>query len=98
MLLHGLCMNDLQWKRNGHDHGAALARDLGYTPVYLHYNSGLHISTNGRAFAELLESLVERWPVPVTELVLVGHSMGGLVARSACHYGALAHHEWLAAI
>jgi pimeloyl-ACP methyl ester carboxylesterase len=94
VLLHGLCMNDLQWKRKGHDHGAALARDLAYTPVYLHYNSGLHISTNGRAFAEQLEALVQRWPVPLTELVLIGHSMGGLVARSACYYGALANHEW----
>ncbi|HEX6002575.1 MAG TPA: alpha/beta hydrolase [Burkholderiales bacterium] len=94
VLLHGLCMNDLQWTRNGHDHGAALARDLAYTPVYLHYNSGLHISTNGRTLAEQLEWLVRVWPVPLTELVLVGHSMGGLVARSACHYGALARHEW----
>ena len=94
VLLHGLCMNDLQWKRSGHDHGAALARDLAYTPVYLHYNSGLHISTNGRAFAELLESLVRNWPVPLTELVLIGHSMGGLVAHSACHYGERARHEW----
>lgn len=95
ILLHGLCMNDLQWKRKGHDHGVALARDLSYTPVYLHYNSGLHISTNGRAFAELLETLVRLWPVPLNELVLIGHSMGGLVARSACHYGALARHQWL---
>jgi pimeloyl-ACP methyl ester carboxylesterase len=94
VLLHGLCMNDLQWKRKGHDHGVALAHDLAYTPVYLHYNSGLHISTNGRAFAELLEALVQSWPVPLTELVLLGHSMGGLVARSACHYGALARHGW----
>jgi pimeloyl-ACP methyl ester carboxylesterase len=94
VLLHGLCMNDLQWKHKRHDHGAALARDLGYTPVYLHYNSGLHISTNGRAFAEQLETLVRLWPVPLTELVLIGHSMGGLVARSAFHYGALARHEW----
>jgi pimeloyl-ACP methyl ester carboxylesterase len=95
VMLHGLCMSDLQWKRKGHDHGAALASDLGYTPVYLHYNSGLHISTNGRAFAESLEALVKLWPVPLTELVMIGHSMGGLVARSACHYGALARHEWL---
>ena len=95
VLLHGLCMNDLQWMRKGHDHGAALARDLAYTPVYLHYNSGLHTSTNGRTFAELLETLVQIWPVPLTELMLIGHSMGGLVARSACHYGALARHEWL---
>lgn len=95
VLLHGLCMNDLQWKRTGHDHGASLARDLAYTPMYLHYNSGLHISTNGRAFAERLEALVQLWPVPLTELVIIGHSMGGLVARSACYYGALARHEWV---
>lgn len=95
VLLHGLCMNDLQWKHKGHDHGAALARDLGYAPVYLHYNSGLHISSNGRTFAALLETLVQQWPVPLTELVLIAHSMGGLVARSACHYGALARHQWL---
>jgi pimeloyl-ACP methyl ester carboxylesterase len=95
VLLHGLCMNDVQWKRRNHDHGAALARDLGYTPVYLHYNSGLHVSVNGRAFAALLENLVRLWPVPLTELVLIGHSMGGLVAHSACHYGARARHQWL---
>ncbi len=95
VLLHGLCMNDLQWTRQGHDHGAALARDLAYTPIYLHYNSGLHVSINGRALALRLETLVQRWPVTLTELVLIGYSMGGLVARSACHYGAKAGHEWL---
>ena len=89
VLVHGSSMNDLQWKRHGHDHGAALERDLGYTPVYLHYNSGLHVSTNGRAFDTMLERLVSEWPVPVDELVLLGHSMGGLVARSACHYSEL---------
>jgi len=94
VLVHGLCMSDVQWQRKGHDHGAALARDLGYTPVYLHYNSGLHISTNGRAFADELEALVAAWPVPLTELVIIGHSMGGLVARSACHYGNEAGHAW----
>ena len=94
VLVHGLCMNDRQWRRDGHDHGAALARDLGYTPVYLHYNSGLHISVNGRSFAGLLEDLVREWPVPLEDLVIIGHSMGGLVARSACHYGAAAGHDW----
>lgn len=89
VLLHGLCMNDLQWQRAGHDHGAALARDLGYTPVYLHYNSGLGVSTNGRILAPLMERLVDAWPVPIERLVMVGHSMGGLVARSAIHHGAL---------
>jgi len=94
VLVHGLCLSDLQWRRKGHDHGAALARDLGCTPVYLHYNSGLHVSTNGRAFAGLIEVLLEQWPVPVKELIIIGHSMGGLVSRSACHYGAAAGHDW----
>jgi len=94
VLVHGLCMNDLLWRRNDHDHGAALAVDAGFTPVYLNYNSGLHVSTNGHAFAGQLEVLLRAWPVPVDELVLLGHSMGGLVARSACHYAALARHAW----
>lgn len=95
VLAHGLCMNDLQWRRLGHDHGAALARELGYTPLYLHYNSGLHVSANGRALAHLLEKLVQEWPQPVEQLAILGHSMGGLVARSACHYGTAANHAWL---
>ncbi len=95
VLVHGSCMCDLQWTRKGHDHGAALARDLGYTPVYLHYNSGLHISTNGRAFAGLLETLVEQWPVPLEELTIVAHSMGALVSRSACDTAATAGQRWL---
>jgi len=95
LLAHGLCMNDRQWRRKGHDHGAALAADAGFTQVYLHYNSGLHVSINGRAFAGLIEDLLRAWPVPVQELVIIGHSMGGLLARSACHYGKLAGHDWL---
>ncbi|SFU45179.1 esterase/lipase family protein [Pseudoduganella namucuonensis] len=95
VLVHGLCMNDLQWRRNHHDHGELLARERGYTPVYLHYNSGRHISENGREFSRQLEGLVASWPVPVEELVIVGHSMGGLVARSACHDGALLGRAWL---
>ena len=87
VLVHGLAMNDLQWTRHAHDHGQALARDLGFTPVYLHYNSGRHVSQNGRDFAALLDGLVANWPVPMQELVIIGHSMGGLVARSACRIG-----------
>jgi hypothetical protein len=95
VLVHGLCTNDLQWARHGHDHGAALARDLGYTPLYLHYNSGRHIGENGVEFAGLLEALAAAWPVPLAELTLVGHSMGGLVARSACEAARVAQHAWL---
>jgi len=88
VFVHGLCTHDRCWSRREHDHGAGLARDLGYTSVYVHYNTGLHVSTNGRKLAEVLDLLVREWPVPVEELAVVAHSMGGLVARSACHYGA----------
>jgi pimeloyl-ACP methyl ester carboxylesterase len=94
LLVHGLCMNDLQWRREGHDHGAALAEALGFTPVYLHYATGLHVSTNGRALAHLLEQLLAQWPRPIERFAIVGHSMGGLVARSALHYGRAAGHHW----
>ncbi len=94
VLVHGLCMNDLSWARRGHEHGAALARDLGSTPVYLHYNSGVHVSTNGRSLAGLLEELVRTWPVSLEGLTLVAHSMGGLVVRSACQQAAVAGLAW----
>ena len=99
VLVHGLCMSDLQWKRHGHDHGAMLVADpafsVAFTTVYLHYNSGLHISVNGSAFALLIEDLLKAWPVPVEELTIIGHSMGGLVARSACDIGEREGHAWL---
>ena len=81
--VHGLCMNDLQWRHRGHDHGEHLAAELGYTPINLHYNSGMSIASNGRAFSLLLQQLIESWPVPIERFAIVGHSMGGLVARAA---------------
>lgn len=95
MLVHGLCMNDRQWTIKGHDRGAVLARQAGYTPIYLFYNTGRHISENGRDFANKLEDLLRVTSQPIEELVILAHSMGGLVMRSACHYGAVAGHSWL---
>lgn len=98
VLVHGLCMNDLQWRAEdsaaAHEHGEQLARALGYTPVYLHYNTGLHISGNGGQFAALLEQLLQAWPQPVEDLSLLTHSMGGLVARAACHSAAATGLSW----
>jgi pimeloyl-ACP methyl ester carboxylesterase len=89
LLIHGLCTNDLQWhaQRNGQvvDHGEALASALGYTPVYVRYNSGLHTSQSGREMSARLEQLVAHWPTPIEELTVVAHSMGGLLIRSAFH-------------
>ena len=94
VMIHGSCMNDLQWNREGHDYGATLADDLDVTPLYLHYNSGLHISENGRKLADLLERLLAQVSQPI-ELSILSHSMGGLVARSACYYGESSGHNWL---
>lgn len=98
VLVHGLCMNDLQWTRNGHDHGTMLAEALGCTPLYLHYNTGLPIAENGRRLADILDRLHAAWPVPVEEIALIGHSMGGLVARSACSHAARGKRPWMAAL
>jgi hypothetical protein len=95
VMVHGLCMSDAMWNRQDHDHGRSLARDLHADAVYLRYNSGRHISTNGAEFAALLERMVEAWPVPLRHLILVGHSMGGLVIRSACAAADDAGHRWL---
>jgi len=94
IMVHGSSMNDLQWNREGHDHGAALSRDLGITSIYLHYNTGLHTSENGKTFSNLLEAFMAQSSQPI-ELFIVAHSMGGLVSRSACHYGELFGHTWL---
>jgi pimeloyl-ACP methyl ester carboxylesterase len=93
IMIHGLCMNDLQWCQEGHDHGAELAKESGMGAVYLHYNTGRHISDNGQQFARLLESLVS--PSDKTlEINILAHSMGGLVSRSAFHVAQNSGHKW----
>lgn len=90
---HGLCESDLcwsfsaekQWGDRSVTYGSMLREDDGWMPIYLTFNSGLHVSANGRELADLMEELVAAWPVAVTEIALVGHSLGGLVARSAAH-------------
>jgi len=104
VFVHGLGCSDSIWRE--HDEltgtersfGDELARELGYTSLYVRYNTGLHISQNGRALALLLEALFAAYPVELRELALVGHSMGGLVARSAAHYGRALDHRWSRAL
>jgi pimeloyl-ACP methyl ester carboxylesterase len=91
VFLHGLIETERSWfhrsgpdkARTGTDFGSRLADDLSCTPVYVRYNTGRHISENGRELVDLLAKLVQEWPVAITEIVLIGHSMGGLVVRSA---------------
>jgi hypothetical protein len=94
LMPHGLCMNDAAWSREGFEYGPALERDLGLAPVHLVYNTGRHVSTNGRDLASLLETALAGVPVPPRGLSIVAHSMGGLVTRSAFHYATVAGHAW----
>ncbi len=89
LFVHGLMATESIWDFPGDPdttYGSLLARDHGVTPIYLRYNTGQHISVNGRELAGLLHRLVSAWPVPVHDISLIGHSMGGLVIRSSCHY------------
>ena len=102
VMVHGLAADESCWQRGsarawgreGLDYGQLLAARCGVTPLYLRYNSGLPIADNGRALAALLNDVIAAYPVEVRELVLLGHSMGGLVVRSACQRGLAAGAPW----
>jgi hypothetical protein len=103
VFLHGLGQTENCWKRHADEYypdatvtyGSLLAINSGYTPLYLRYNTGLHISDNGKRLSDLLTAVITAWPTPVEEIVIVAHSMGGLVARSACHYGEQTGEPWI---
>lgn len=102
VFLHGLMETEQSWRWGatelGESYGSLLAADGAATPVELRYNSGLHISQNGAALSALLTELAEHWPVPVERIALVGHSMGGLVARSAAHRATEESASWVRAL
>lgn len=94
LLIHGLMAEESAWLfPDGSDYGQRLRADLGLAPLYLRYNSGLAIPDNGARLAALLQELDERFALE--ELVLIGHSMGGLVLRSACHVASESRLGWL---
>jgi pimeloyl-ACP methyl ester carboxylesterase len=99
VFVHGLGETEHSWTLGAREHGTTygtrLAEDFGYTPIFLRYNTSRHVSDNGVELSRLLTRLVDGWPVPVTEILVVGHSMGGLVTRAACHVGTEASAPWL---
>lgn len=106
LFVHGLGESERTWWSGAHrtwrdpraTYGSQLREERGWTPLYLHYNTGLHISDSGQLVADYLQDLVAEWPVPVTEIALVGHSMGGLVARSAAHQAHARQLTWVGAL
>jgi pimeloyl-ACP methyl ester carboxylesterase len=86
LFLHGLCENESYWRFQRERTGTTYAEMLagrGWTPLMLRANTGLPLRENGAALTALLQRVVEAWPVPVTRIALVGHSLGGLVMRAA---------------
>jgi pimeloyl-ACP methyl ester carboxylesterase len=106
VFVHGLMGDDDCWRLfplrgrtpGRRTYGERLQEELSFTPVHVRYNTGLRISANGRALAALLDEVAGAWPTAVEEVVLIGHSMGGLVARSACHYGEADGRGWTDAV
>ncbi|HEU5038530.1 MAG TPA: alpha/beta hydrolase [Nocardioides sp.] len=98
LFLHGLCETEAYWDRGpGPTYGQALA-ERGWTPVFLRANTGLGLRENGVALSALVQDLVDAWPVPVTRLALVGHSMGGLVVRAAGAVATAVERPWTALV
>jgi pimeloyl-ACP methyl ester carboxylesterase len=99
VFVHGLMETEFTWRvgagPDGETYAGRLRRDLDATAVDIRYNTGRHISENGLSLADLIEELVAAWPVEVERIGLIGHSMGGLVARSACHLGAERGDAWV---
>jgi len=108
IFVHGLGCSDSVWSPSARSSDARapgpvsfadeLGRAHGYTSLCLRYNSGLHVSENGRELARLLAELHAAYPVAIESIALVGHSMGGLVARSAAHHADELGAAWLASL
>lgn len=96
VLVHGLINTERRWHGDETRPGflPVLEEHPHLTPVALRYNTGLRVPESGAALAAMLEDLCDHWPVPVESISLVGHSMGGLVVRSACLTGLAEEHRW----
>jgi hypothetical protein len=99
VFVHGLMETEHAWQRSDADsYGTRLRRDAGLTPVYVRANTGRPIADNGRELATLIAELAAAWPVAVAEIAFVGHSMGALIAHSACHQAARDGAAWAARV
>ena len=88
IFVHGLTNTESIWDYPSPDgdlinYGKQLEENLGYTPLFLRYNSGLPIKDNGKNLSERIQKLFDHYPLPIEELILVGFSMGGLLIRHA---------------
>jgi hypothetical protein len=95
VFVHGLCLSDRAWIRTGAPpgHVEALSAAVEGTPVLARYNTGRPTWANGQALSEHLEPFAAG-PERPSRIVLVTHSMGGLVARSAVRHARRTTASW----
>jgi pimeloyl-ACP methyl ester carboxylesterase len=99
VFVHGLGMSDLQWRdADGVDFGSRLQQAGAAHALQLRYNSGRRISANGRDLSQWLQTLHEAHAHAIRRIVLVGHSMGGLVCRAACEHAQRHGFNWAGAL
>ncbi len=83
--VHGLMYDENCWLASGFNMTEAFERDFDLFPVHVRYNTGRHISENGLELADFMEELFRSMRGSQEHWHIVGHSMGGLVSRSALH-------------
>lgn len=90
VFVHGLGGHEQQW---GVDYALAVAAN-DMVPVFARYTTGRSIDDNADELAAALAETVRTWPQELSRIVLVGHSMGGLVATRAVQRAG-ADSEWV---
>lgn len=97
ILVHGFAQTESCWLAPEGQAGLheTLSADPLITPVLVRYNTGGGVTDSGADLANMLEDLIEAWPVPVEAVSLTGYSMGGLVSRAAIEYGLAESQAWI---
>lgn len=103
VLVHGLCSTEWVWEMQSEAHygdaelclGARMTQTFGYTALHVRYNSGRAIAENGEELAAFVSELVRNYPVAIDDIVVIGHSMGGLVSKHAVHRAQVDRAPWL---
>jgi len=98
LVIHGLMNDESIWQSEANEKtqrlGSLLEKEDKANFLYIRYNTGLHISENGRTFSDLIQQFINKYP-SANELVIISHSMGGLVTRSAGYYADIQKQSWI---
>jgi len=95
LMVHGFGDTERRWRSDASPTLCERLEAEGFSVLHLRYNTGRAIDDNGSDLADLLEAISSEWPVEIEEIALIGHSMGGLVNRSAVAVGRSNGYTWV---